>query len=544
MNTKRTGAILLSALLLVSAVAPAAVTAQTDESLSLGVTQDETGSVTISVTDNGTAVENATVNVTADGNGTYAGAGEYVTGANGTVSLQTPAEPVTVTVEASYNGTTTTTTVDLEPTLGVEVDGAADGSVVVTVTRGNATVENATVNVTANTTYADTGEFETDANGTVTLANPDETVELTITAMDGNETAATSVVVKPVQTLAVGVEQADDGTVTVSVGRLGEPVANATVDVTATGNDTYAATGEYETDQTGTVVLPAPSENVTVTVTATKDGDTATTTAELEPPEPVGPFGQIVSAFVDALKGAGFTGIGSQVSDFVTSNNPSNAGNSEAVGNDAPVTPAVGNNAPITPPGQEKKDDNESRVVPDGPPVDNPGQSNESNPGNSGSAPGQSGDEDGSPGNSGSAPGQSGDADDDEEDGADDSPGNSGSAPGQSGGADDDEEDEEDDSPGNSGSASGQSDGTDGDEEDEADEEDGSSDDSDSDSDSDDSGEDDDAGSSGNGNSNAGGNGGGGNAGGNGGNGNAGGNGGNGNAGGNGGNGNAGGNGR
>ena len=389
----------MAALLLVSAVAPAAVTAQTDESLSVDVTQDETGTVAITVTDNGTAVENATVNVTAAANDTYADAGEYDTDANGTVSLSAPAEPTTVTVEASYDNTTVSETVSLDPALGIDVSGTDDGSVVVTVTRGNDTVENATVNVTAaaNDTYADTGEFETDANGTVTLGNPEETVELTITATDGNDTASTTVIVESVQTLAVGVEQADDGTVTVSVGRLGEPVANATVAVEAGGNDTYAGAGEYETDETGTVVLPAPSDEVTVAVTATDENDTASTTVELAPPEPVGPFGQVVSAFVDALKGAGFTGIGSQVSDFVTSNNPSNAGNSEdvsppAAGNDGPVTPpAAGNDEQVTPPGQQEC--NDSRIVPAGPPAEDPG--------NSGSAPGQSDDGDGedAPGN-------------------------------------------------------------------------------------------------------------------------------------------------
>jgi hypothetical protein len=319
------------ALLLVSAVAPAAVTAQTEESLSVDVTQDETGTVAITVTDNGTAVENATVNVT------------------------------------------------------------------------------------ANTTYADAGEFETDANGMVTLDNPEETVELTLTATDRTDTASTTVIVEPVQTLAVGVEQDDDGTVTVSVDRLGEPVTNATVTVEADENDTYAGAGEYETDESGTVVLPAPSENVTVSVTATDDGETATTTADLAPPEPIGPFGQVVSAFVDALKGAGFTGIGSQVSDFVTSNNPSNeAGNSDAV-----APPEAGNSAPVTPPGQEKKDDNDSRVVPAEPPVENPGNSDSVTP------PGQSGDE--NPGNSGDAPGQSGDdEDEDANDERDDANGNGG----------------------------------------------------------------------------------------------------------------------
>ncbi|MFB6256150.1 MAG: DNA primase [Haloplanus sp.] len=343
MNAKRTGAILMTALLLVSTVAPAAVSAQTEESLSLDVTQSGTGAVVVSVTDNGTAVENAMVNVT------------------------------------------------------------------------------------ANDTYTDAGEFGTDANGTVTLANPETPIELTITATAGNDTATTTVTVEPVRTLAVGVDQADGGTVTASVGRLGEPVANATVTVAAEGNGSYVAAGEYETDDTGTVVLPAPSEAVTVTAVATADGDTAATTVELEPPEPVGPFGRTVSAFVDALKGAGFTGIGSQVSDFVTSSNPSNAGGSDAVSSSE-----AGTNASVTPPGQEMK--NESRVVPASPPVENPGKS--------GSAPGRSDtdtdEEDGdTPGKSGSAPGRSND-NADEENGA---PDDSESTPGQS--DDDDAEDEE-----------------------------------------------------------------------------------------------------
>jgi len=441
MNAKRIDVILLSVLLLVSAVASAGVAAQTEteaEPLSLDVRQDESGAVTVTVADNGTAVENATVNVTAAENDTYAGTGEYETDANGTVSLSVPDEPATITVEANYNGSTTTETVDIEPALDVDASGVADGSVVVTVTRGDAAVENATVNVTAaeNDTYAGTGEYETDANGTVTLANPDETVELTITATDANDTATTTVTAESVQTLAVGVDQASDGTVTVSVGRLGEPVANATVTVEAEENGSYVAADTYETDETGTVALPAPSENVTVIVTATDANDTATTTAELTPPEPVGPFGQIVSSFVRTLKGAGFTGIGSQVSDFVTSNNPSNdAGNSKDV-----APPAAGNDERTTPPGQEG---NESRAVPAAPPVENPG--------NSGSAPGQSddsdedeSDEDDAPGNSGSAPGQSDDGGED-----DDAPGNSGSAPGQSAEDDEDEteadEDDEDD---------------------------------------------------------------------------------------------------
>lgn len=137
-------------------------------------------------------------------------------------------------------------------------------------------------------------------------------------------------------------------------------------------------------DETGETVITAADngtavENATVTVTATDGTGTATTAVEPVPPEPVEPFGQVVSAFVDVVKGAGFTGIGSQVSDFVTSNNPSNAGNSGAV-----TSPEAGNDAPVTPPGQGTK--NDSGAVPVGPPVEDPG--------NSGSAPGQSGDDD------------------------------------------------------------------------------------------------------------------------------------------------------
>ncbi|WP_435069176.1 DNA primase [Haloplanus sp. C73] len=485
----RTGAVLMAVMLVASAVAPAAVAGQTGESLSLDVAQDDAGDVTITVTDNGTAVENATVNVTSD---SYAGAGEYETDANGTVSLAAPNDSVTVTVEATYDNASTSTTTDLEPALDVSIAGADDGSVVVSVMRGDSAVENATVNVTANATYTDAGEYETDENGTVTLANPDQTVELTVTAMEGNDTATTSVVVRSVDTFGVGVDQTADGTVVVSVGRAGEPVTNATVTVES---DTYAGAGEYTTDDSGTVTLPAPSENVTVDVTAMEGNDTATTTAELTPPEPTGPFGQVVSALAQSLKGAGFTGIGEQMSDFVTSNNPSNASDRSANASN----PGVGNAENATPPGQQDNETGQPRVVPADPPVNDSGAENESDaPGNSGSAPGQADDgEDDAPGNSGSAPGQSGEESDD----SDDAPGNSGSAPGQSGEESDESDDSEESDESEESEAS--------DESDEADE----ADDSDGDDDSDD--ESSDGGNGGSDNA-GGGNAGGGNAGGNG----------------------------
>ncbi|WP_338739766.1 hypothetical protein [Haloplanus salilacus] len=133
MNAKRFGAILLVAVMLVSAVTPAAVTAQTT-SLSVDVVQDdETGDSTVTVTDNGTAVSNATVNVTADGNDSYAGAGEYTTDENGTVTLANPEDSVELTITATDDGDTATTTVAVDPveTLAVGVEQVTDGSVTV-----------------------------------------------------------------------------------------------------------------------------------------------------------------------------------------------------------------------------------------------------------------------------------------------------------------------------------------------------------------------------------------------------------------------------
>jgi hypothetical protein len=181
--------------------------------------------------------------------------------------------------------------------------------------------------------------------------------------------APAAVTARTEASLSVDVTQDEAGAVAITVADNG----------TAVGSATYTDTGGSETDANRTLTLDNPEETVEPTITATEANDTASTTVDLDLPEPIGPFGRVVSALVDAPKRAGFTGVGSRVSDSVTSNNPSNAGNSEAV-----TSPEAGNNAPITPPGQEQR--NDSRVVPAGPPVENPG--------GSGSAPGQSDDGD------------------------------------------------------------------------------------------------------------------------------------------------------
>jgi len=135
-------------------------------------------------------------------------------------------------------------------------------------------------------------------------------------------------------TLAVGVSQADDGSATVSVTQNETGVGNASVVVETADNASYAGTGNYTTDDDGTVGLPAPEQNVTVDVTATADNHTATTTADLTVASmnatnmtEFDTFGLEVSAYVsDLLSDENRTGgIGPAVASFVTANNPGNA---------------------------------------------------------------------------------------------------------------------------------------------------------------------------------------------------------------------------
>lgn len=117
MNATRS--VLLAVLVVAAAVAP--VAGATTESLAVGVTQADDGTASVTVTDNGTGVENATVEVTAD-NATYDGEGTYTTDSNGTVDLPAPAENVTVTVTATYENATASTTVELVAGNGDESD--------------------------------------------------------------------------------------------------------------------------------------------------------------------------------------------------------------------------------------------------------------------------------------------------------------------------------------------------------------------------------------------------------------------------------------
>ncbi|RQG94602.1 hypothetical protein [Natrarchaeobius chitinivorans] len=210
----------LAVIVTISLLAPlgaGAATADQHEVDDLSILVEGDGHVT--VTANETPIENATVDVSVDGNESYAGTGEHVTDENGTVALPDPDEKIDVTIIASAGDETAETSVTLEPAdepddsapenLSIDVDGT-DG-VTVTVTDGEDDgVAKATVDVTVveeNASYANEGTYETDANGTLSLEPPAETVDVSFNATAGNASAETTATLEPVDD-----EDADEGT--------------------------------------------------------------------------------------------------------------------------------------------------------------------------------------------------------------------------------------------------------------------------------------------------------------------------------------------
>ncbi|ELZ37617.1 hypothetical protein [Halorubrum tebenquichense] len=164
--------------------------------------EDTGGEPVVTVTDDDAAVENATVNVSVVDaeNESYAGADEYGTDANGTVTLPAAEEDVTVDVTAEFDDRNVSATVDIEAPDGLELDVAdTGGEPVVTVSDGDGPVENATVVVDLaddageNASYAGTGEYETDSNGTVALPAAEGNVTVDVTASDDERTVSTTV---------------------------------------------------------------------------------------------------------------------------------------------------------------------------------------------------------------------------------------------------------------------------------------------------------------------------------------------------------------
>lgn len=101
----------ITAAVLILSVAAPAFAAVEDDGLSVGVSQND--DVVVTVTSNGTAVENASVSVNALNNSTYAGVGSYTTDVNGTVSLATPSNNTTVRIVATKGNVTDATTATL-----------------------------------------------------------------------------------------------------------------------------------------------------------------------------------------------------------------------------------------------------------------------------------------------------------------------------------------------------------------------------------------------------------------------------------------------
>ncbi|WP_396612406.1 hypothetical protein ACH9L7_03765 [Haloferax sp. S1W] len=174
-------------------------------------------------------------------------------------------------VPATVGAASAEATVDI----GVTQD-AETGNATVTVVQNQSAVENATVVVESNESYSGNGTYETDANGTVELPNPQEQVNVSITAtVDNNSTTESATLVPLNESLDVSAE-ADDAndTVTATVTQYGEAVENATVQVNGTDFDNAT----YETDANGTVSFDEPANETTLTIVATSDNLSAETT--------------------------------------------------------------------------------------------------------------------------------------------------------------------------------------------------------------------------------------------------------------------------
>lgn len=179
----RTLALVMSLLLMASIAVPGAV-AQSDTSgePSLGVFQNDSGEVTVTVWNNSTRVENASVNVsTLDENRSYEGSGTHYTNDNGTVHLPAPDHPVNISVVASFDNKTVETTKALEAAdLAVDYTQDGDGTVLIDVLFGSEAASGADVTVEGDYEYA--GTKTTDENGTVEFPPPTNDTTVNITA--------------------------------------------------------------------------------------------------------------------------------------------------------------------------------------------------------------------------------------------------------------------------------------------------------------------------------------------------------------------------
>lgn len=158
--------------------------------------------------------------------------------------------------------------------------------------------------------------------------------------------AGAPAVTAAVGSLSVDATQGDAGEATVTVTNNNSTVENATV--TVESSDNYSGTGEYLTDENGTVTLPAPNETVNVTVRVTHDGENASVSTVLvasdedddnETDDRLDPdFGQQLNAYIDSMNESNETIAGGTLATWVVANNPgdapAHAGPPDAAGGD------------------------------------------------------------------------------------------------------------------------------------------------------------------------------------------------------------------
>ena len=101
-------------------------TAETNDELTVDVTQDDDSTAVITVTENDSDVANASVVVDVVDNDTYAGVGNYTTDENGTVDLPAPENVTETTIEVSaeYDNATGETVATLSSVSDEDADDA------------------------------------------------------------------------------------------------------------------------------------------------------------------------------------------------------------------------------------------------------------------------------------------------------------------------------------------------------------------------------------------------------------------------------------
>ncbi|MFB6135091.1 MAG: DNA primase [Halanaeroarchaeum sp.] len=331
LNRSRTLATILALVLVVSAAAPAAL-AQTESSVDVAVEQaHDTGDVIVTVSENGTAIENASIDVTTDGN--YSIGSNVTTDANGTAVLPAPDETIEVTVTATVDNVSVSENATLAPladSLSLTVGQTEDLTPTVTVTQYDDPVANASVQVASNedTTYAGAGTYSTGENGTAELPVPEADVNVTVTtSIERSNQTLTANWTGTLEGTAfeVSANQNDDGELEITVTDGGERVDGATVTVSVVGNGTYAYADTYEAEN-GTLTLPAPTENVTVDVLSTFANESDTATVDLLAPTDENPnndFAESLVRFIHFLQVEGTDGpLGQEIAEFVHEHNP------------------------------------------------------------------------------------------------------------------------------------------------------------------------------------------------------------------------------